>query len=238
MAGPIHSAGPYVEALPAALMHDAPVLLSTRSLSRAGSRSGPTGSGAATRSRLSDPRPVMPGGIAPTVGRPVAMAKTRATERPTVHHPHQQDAENHGADNGDSRPHGDHPLSLAHATPKASERGSGLRHGGRGVRATTVSVPRRTSSKAPKPGSTDLRLLRATIRARWLRRRPSKDVQAAFAPDALPSHPSGDARDGGHRWIQAKCLPRPPRHAGQRPVSRDGCRDAGRPLPPDQPPGA
>ena len=53
-------------------------------------------------------------------------------------------------------------------------------------------------------GPTDLRLLRAPIRARWLRCRRSKGNQPDSASGALPSHPPGDARDGGHRWIQAK----------------------------------
>ena len=31
----------------------------------------------------------------------------------------------------------------------------------------------------------------------------SKDLQSAFAPGALPSHPPRDAHNAGHRWIQA-----------------------------------
>ena len=54
-----------------------------------------------------------------------------------------------------------------------------------------------------EPRSTDLRLLRATIRARWRRCRRSTDVRYAIADGALPSHPSDDARDGGHRWTWA-----------------------------------
>jgi len=42
------------------------------------------------------------------------------------------------------------------------------------------------------------------MRARWLRCRRSTDAQSGFAPDALPSHPSGDARDGADRWIRAE----------------------------------
>ncbi len=56
----------------------------------------------------------------------------------------------------------------------------------------------------PKPGSTDFRLLRFTMRARWLRRRRSEDARYAVATDALPSHPPGDARDGAHRWLRAQ----------------------------------
>src|SRR3954467_1912225 len=73
------------------------------------------------------------------------------------------------------------------------------------MRASSTPSPR--TRRQVKPGSTALRLLRATIRARWLRCRRSKDVQSAFAPGALPSHPSDDARYGAHRRIQVKCSP-------------------------------
>ena len=58
----------------------------------------------------------------------------------------------------------------------------------------------------PKPGPTDPRLLRATIRTRWLRCRRSTGNQPALAPDALPSHPSGDARDAAirTRWLRCR----------------------------------
>jgi cell wall-associated NlpC family hydrolase len=56
----------------------------------------------------------------------------------------------------------------------------------------------------PQPGSTDFRLLRVTMRARWLRCRRSEDARYAVATGALPSHPPGDARDGAHRWIRAE----------------------------------
>jgi hypothetical protein len=55
-----------------------------------------------------------------------------------------------------------------------------------------------------KPRSAEGRLLRGTMRARWLRCRRSMDHQYAVATDALPSHPPGAARDAAPPRIEAK----------------------------------
>lgn len=66
---------------------------------------------------------------------------------------------------------------------------------GRGVPAIS------SEAMVPQPGPADSPLLRDPIRARRLR---STDTRSALAWIDLPTRPSGAARDGGHRWIQAQ----------------------------------
>ena len=89
---------------------------------------------------------------------------------------------------------------------------------GFGVLAAVATVPgvlvlladvvvvrrRRPAAAAPEPGSTDSRLLRATMRARWQRCARSTVQPDRHRARALPSHPPGGARDAANRWIRAE----------------------------------
>ena len=71
------------------------------------------------------------------------------------------------------------------------------------------SAPAGTARRWPEPRSTDLRLLRGPSWAPWLRRPRSPYDPVRLRAPGFPVHPSGAARYGAHRWIEAEPGARP-----------------------------